>query len=553
MEIILFNLENDQDLVLAHRRSMQLAEMCGLGLVAQTSFATAVSEVVRFMIEHGSNSVLSLSLNKYKAKPLMICASIKSPALARLNLANENFNYARKLAGYFDITDTEVSIRVEPPRSVNLTQSLIEKCRQAFRSSQAISPYEEVKRKNIELQQLADNLVESENRYQELTGSLPLMMFTLAADHQIVYANRWFLNFTGKTLTTLEDTNWLDWVRIHHLSVDIEQLQLKLATHLPFQLEVNLSDTTGKVWHLLSMTPQLDSSGHVIQWFGFIVNIAAQKMVEQTLRDNQELRQVRQEMEIRQKQLDDTITELNRSNQELARYAFVASHDLQEPIRKVRLLTDLIIEKFGDTVPQEATDLLSRLKISSERMHLVVKDLLDYSRINSGPVPLNETVELSTIIELAKANLEYLINEKAAVIVADHSFPITCNAAQLMLLFQNLLANAIKFTAKGVTPAIEIKASRLSKQQSDQFDLDKSQQWIHIQVIDNGIGFEQQYSEKIFEVFQRLHSQKQYEGTGIGLSICKKIVALHGGTISASSSPGSGSIFTLFLPAGDAL
>ncbi|GAB2794121.1 hypothetical protein GCM10027275_43960 [Rhabdobacter roseus] len=547
-EIIVFNLENDLDLVLAHRRSMHLGELCGLGLVAQTSFATAVSEVARFMIEQRTNSILSLALTKSKENQAVICASINSPSLSRLNISNENFRYARKLVSHFDISGTSVSISCELPKTAVLSPALINKCKQEFNASQAISPYEEVRRKNTELQQLADSLVESENQYQELTNSLPLMMFTLAADHQMLYANQSFLDFIGKSLPALKGTNWFYWIQDYHLDVDINYLKVKLEKKAFFQLEVKLSSAAGGVWHLLSLTPQLDSAGNLMQWFGFIVNIHAQKVVDQALKDNQELRHVKEIMESRQKQLDDTIHELNRSNHELARYAYVASHDLQEPVRKIKILADIIIDKYDTHIPVDAQNLLERLKNSAERMQSLVKDLLTYARLNSGPVLLNEKVELSKIVQLATANLEYLIQEKGATITATDSYTITGNALQLLLLFQNLLANAIKFTSDGVKPVVVVLADVLTSQQAKQLKLADNRQWLCIQVIDNGIGFEPQYTEMIFEVFQRLHLQSEFNGTGIGLSICRKIVELHGGSITAKSSPGSGSNFTLYLP-----
>src|SRR5690606_22985789 len=130
----------------------------------------------------------------------------------------------------------------------------------------------------------------SENRYQELTGSLPLMMFTLAADHQMQYANQWFLEFTGKSLATIKETNWFEWVQTHHMELDFDHLRIKLGQKRPIQLEVRLSSASGDLWHLMSLTPQLDAAGNLLQWFGFIVNIHAQKVVDQTLKDNQELR-----------------------------------------------------------------------------------------------------------------------------------------------------------------------------------------------------------------------------------------------------------------------
>ncbi|MBE9461674.1 ATP-binding protein [Dyadobacter subterraneus] len=547
-EIINFKLENDLDLVLAHKRSMQLAETCGLGLVAQTSFATAVSEVARLMIERGALSAISLYVGKSQKNHGIIRASVNSPTLFEIDLSNEKILYAQRLVNNFVLSATEISMDLDLPKNLSLTGVFIEKCKTRFKTALPISPYEEVKRKNAELQQLADNLVQSENRYQQLTNALPLMMFILAKDGQMLYANEWFLNFTGKNLESLTNTNWLTWLSVHHVEVDLIKLRVTLEKRMPFQQEVLLTSLDGNtIWHLLSLTPQENTSGKgIIQWFGFIVNIHAQKVVEKTLRDNHELIQIKRAMELREKQLDQTILELNRSNQELDRYAYVASHDLQEPTRKIILLSDMVIERYALRVPPEAKDLLVRVKGAAERMHSLVTDLLAYSRINSGKL-LTSKISLSDIIRNITENLEYSIVKTNARIRLNDSYLICGNVVQMQQLFQNLIGNAIKFTEKGKDPDITITAEPLTDKQIESLELAQDH-WLSIQVSDNGIGFDQIYAERIFEVFQRLHSRKEFEGTGIGLSICKKIVELHGGKISVVSNIGQGSSFTFYLP-----
>ncbi|TDE15620.1 ATP-binding protein [Dyadobacter psychrotolerans] len=548
-QISVFNLENDQDIVLAHKRSMQLAEMCGLGLVAQTSLATAVSEIARFMIEIQAHASIRLSLGKAPMNLSAICASIYSPSINNIDISNEKFQYAKRLVNEFVVSSTEVCMYLELPRNVAFNTSFIDKCKNRFKNSQPISPYDEVKRKNAELQQMADSLLQSENRYQQLTNSLPLMMFILAEDGQMLYANEWFLNFTGKNLQSLNKTNWLNWLSVHHVQVDFESLRQLLELKQAFQQEVLLTTLDGStVWHLLSLTPQgNDLKQENIQWFGFIVNIHAQKVVEKTLRDNQELIQIKIAMEAHEKQLDQTIQELNRSNQELARYAYVASHDLQEPTRKIILLSSMIMDRYKSTIPPEANGLLDRIKGSADRMQALVTDLLVYSRIDSGERKLDEHAELSDIVSVASENLEFTIREVNARINLNGSYVLLGNTIQLQQLFQNLIGNAVKFAGMGLVPVININAQPLSHLQVASLNLPGSD-WLSIDVCDNGIGFDESFAERIFEVFQRLHSRTQYTGTGIGLSICKKIVELHGGRISVTSEEGKGSVFTLTLP-----
>jgi len=544
-----FNLENDQDIVLAHKRSMQLAEMCGLGLVAQTSLATAVSEIARFMIEIQAHASIRLSLGKAPMHVSAICASIYSPSLNTIDISSENFQYAKRLVNEFVVSSSEVCMYLELPRNVILNTSFIDKCKNRFKNSQPISPYDEVKRKNAELQKMADNLTQSEYRYQQLTNSLPLMMFIMADDGQMLYANEWFLGFTGKNLQSLNKTNWLKWLSVHHVEVDFESLRKLLELKQAFQQEVLLTTLDGStVWHLLSLTPQgNDLIQEKMQWFGFIVNIHAQKVVEKTLRDNQELIQIKTAMEAHEKQLDKTIQELNRSNQELARYAYVASHDLQEPTRKIILLSTMIIDRFKSVLPAEATGLLDRIKGSADHMQALVTDLLVYSRIDSEERRLDDHPELSDIVHAACENLEFTIRAADAQINLNGTYVLLGNTIQLQQLFQNLIGNAVKFAGMNVAPIININAQPLSNLQVTSLNLTGSD-WLSIDVCDNGIGFDESFAERIFEVFQRLHSRTQYTGTGIGLSICKKIVELHGGRISVTSEVGQGSVFTLILP-----
>lgn len=547
-EIISLNLENDMDLVVAHRRSMQLAEACGMNLTAQTSLATAVSEVGRFVIEKGNKSMLVLGLAKLAGGQPVIYASIKSP-LTKSDSKSDKFRFAQRLVSHFEVTASSVTVSCELPKQVALNNTLIEKCTKFFDDIPPISPYEEVRRKNVELRQLSDNLLESDTRYHDLTNSLPLMMFSLGPDYKMLYANKEFLTFTERSLNSLQQGSWVQWIQTHNINLDTTYLLAKLEQKHAFQQEVLLEPINGeKVWYLLSLTPQFNPPGNLLQWFGFIVNIHAQKVVDQTIKDNQELVQIKEMMEIRQKQLDNTIDELNRSNQELARYAYVASHDLQEPTRKVMLLADMLTERYTSLVPREGIDLLKRLRGSAERMQHVVRDLLTYSKLNSANALLKENVELSKIVHMALDNLEYLVQDKQASVTLTDSRIVTGNSVQLLLLFQNLIANAIKFTSAGVKPVILITADDLSESEVTSLGLSSTNRWLNIQVIDNGIGFDPNYASKIFEVFQRLHTKSEYEGTGIGLSICKKIAEIHGGNITAKSSPGQGSIFALTLP-----
>ncbi len=248
-----------------------------------------------------------------------------------------------------------------------------------------------------------------------------------------------------------------------------------------------------------------------------------------------------------QLQLKDQIQRLNDSNKELEQFAYVASHDLQEPLRKISAFSDLLKENFKDQNIGEGQLFLDRIIHSSARMRDLITDLLNYSRVSRNTN--KEQIDLNTILDMVKEDLEILINEKEAVIKSSNLPTIAGNSIEFRQLFQNLISNSLKFLNPNKKPIIIIETKEPNPE-----DLKKlpfyniSKRYVSIHFIDNGIGFDENYAEKIFVIFQRLHGKDIYEGTGIGLAICKKIVEKYGGVIFANSNPGHGANFTVILP-----
>ncbi|MFD2569602.1 ATP-binding protein [Spirosoma soli] len=250
-----------------------------------------------------------------------------------------------------------------------------------------------------------------------------------------------------------------------------------------------------------------------------------------------------------QRQLENKIDELSRSNENLQQFAYVASHDLQEPLRKIQQFGDLLkIRNAG--APGEELIYIERMQSAAKRMSTLIKDLLDFSRISTqrdacGPV------SLQTVVESVLSTLELRVEELGAQIQVGLLPTVSGDVSQLSQLFQNLLSNALKFHRVGIAPVIVVEARLLA---SDQLPSGVkpgrvSVAYHQIKVIDNGIGFDDKYADRIFQVFQRLHGKNEYAGTGIGLAICEKVVANHGGAITATSQPGHGATFTIYLPA----
>jgi len=253
------------------------------------------------------------------------------------------------------------------------------------------------------------------------------------------------------------------------------------------------------------------------------------------------------QQKIAQEQLNVYTRELELQNSELEQFAYVASHDLQEPLRKIQTFTELIKENFEDK--EFTTKYLNKLDSSAKRMSKLIKSLLEYSRLTKEKDEYNEAeVDLNSLVKDIKQDFELLIEEKNAIIDCDLLPSVTGNRTQLGQVFSNLISNSLKFAQ--VAPVIKIRSQIVPKSKiigapeylSD-FD------YTYISVEDNGIGFEQKYSNLIFTLFQRLHGKNEYSGTGIGLALCKKIIENHNGFVSATGKLGKGATFHIYLPA----
>lgn len=229
-----------------------------------------------------------------------------------------------------------------------------------------------------------------------------------------------------------------------------------------------------------------------------------------------------------------TEEELARSHAELEQFAYVASHDLQEPLRKILAFGQLLPEACGPELSPEARDYLARMLGAATRMQALIADLLAYSRVATQPRARAE-VELRQVAEEALADLEVSVTESRAVVTVGPLPVIEADRTQMRQLFQNLLGNAIKFRKPGEPPRVEVSSQ-------------SSAEGVEILVQDQGIGFEERHADRIWKPFQRLHTRTEYAGTGIGLAICKKIAEHHGGTIRVISSPGRGATFFVTFP-----
>jgi len=240
----------------------------------------------------------------------------------------------------------------------------------------------------------------------------------------------------------------------------------------------------------------------------------------------------------RTEELKNYSQELERSNKELEDFAFIASHDLQEPLRKIRAFGDRLSKGFSEKLGEQGQDYLARMQSASTRMSRLIEDLLTFSRVTRRQREF-DPVDLNALIADVQEAFDYAINESNAILEVSPLPVINGDSSQLHQVFSNLLSNSLKFTREHVQPRFAI-IGHLSSLNEKPF--------ICIEVIDNGIGFDEQYKNRIFNLFQRLHGKDEYSGTGIGLAICRKIVENHGGKIEVTSRIGEGTTFSLWFP-----
>jgi PAS domain S-box-containing protein len=538
-EIARVTLENEMDLILAHKRSMKLAELSGLSLSAQTTFATAVSEVSRTTIETGKKGCLVLSVdNDQRDKYIVACLINENEIDAR---AREGLENARKLVNKYNIqtkgaeTSIELFFYILPPFRIDIFK--LDEWRQLFRNEPPISPYEELKRKNEQLQDLSEKVQKSEAQYKVLTNALPLIIFSLNPQGELIYANEWLTRFSGETIESLNKGKWKH--VIHKDDYDSFSLLLKNgitsdAVTVKTQTRIKNKKTGEYFWHQVSLSPLKNDLGELQYWIGYIVDIHAQKVYEQTLMDNFELKQTQEQLKDNQLMMEKYIDELNRSNRELTQFAFIASHDLQEPVRKLLFYSDYLLQKYKGNIDEKGMEYLQNMHSASQRMRNLIQDLLLFSQIHKEKMEFRAT-DLNVIMNDMLQDLEISIEEKKARVTVDPLPTIQADEVMMRQLFTNIIGNSLKYSKPGQSPEIKV-----TNREVDGF--------LEIAFEDNGIGFDEKYVSQIFTLFQRLHTRELYEGTGLGLAICRKIVELHNGKISAEAKEGKGATFYVSLP-----
>ncbi len=267
-------------------------------------------------------------------------------------------------------------------------------------------------------------------------------------------------------------------------------------------------------WVNTTIVPFLDEKGQPDQYVSIRYEITQRKRAEEQLRIYAH--------------------RLEQSNRELQDFASIAAHDLQEPLRKIQAFGDRLNTRFAQALGEEGRDFIERMLASAKRMRRLIDDLLTYSRVTTQAKPL-EITDLNQVVAEVLSDLELRIEQTGGKVSCDRLPTIDADVSQMRQLFQNLIGNALKFAKPGVSPQVWVTCSSSGGN-------------CVISVRDNGIGFEEKYVDRIFTIFQRLHGKHEYEGTGVGLAVCRRIAERHGGFITAKSTLGEGSEFLVTLP-----
>ncbi len=382
-------------------------------------------------------------------------------------------------------------------------------------------------------------LLESEQRFRSLSDHAPMFVWMSDENGNLVYYNKEVQKYVGG----FEDEFLKQgWTSITHQD-DVEKLmtiyEKSQTDPAPFEIECRLKNASGEFrWILFRGVPRFQQ-GKFAGFTGTGLDIDDQKRIKDELETK---------VEERTKELSESNAKLERSNQELEQFAYVASHDLQEPLRKIKAFGDILENRFAEALGKDGSDMIGRMQSAADRMRILIEDLLSFSRVSRDPQP--KQIALENLVKEVLLDLDAVIQDKKAKITVSSLPVVVGDELQFRQLFQNLISNALKFSREGITPEISIACRTVQGADSglEVSGSDKARQFHLLEFTDNGIGFEQQYAEKIFQVFQRLHGRMEYPGSGVGLSIVQKVVENHKGYVTAQGTPGEGAKFSILIP-----
>jgi PAS domain S-box-containing protein len=379
----------------------------------------------------------------------------------------------------------------------------------------------------------------SEARFRLMADAMPQFVWTSDVNGNLNYFNQAVYKFSGLTEEQIQNEGWLQIVHPDDREENIVQWMHSIKEFEDFVFHHRFKNKDGEYrWQLSRAIPQFDKDGVIQLWIGTSTDIHEHKLFEEELN-----KQVKQ----RTAELESKNVELELINKELEQFTYAASHDMQEPLRKVQTFSSFLLENNEAQLDDRGKNYLKKIGTSVQRIKTIITDLLHYSHQTREEQQF-VTTDLNQIIEDVEADMEVSIGRKQAIIVKDKLPAINAVQSQMNQLFSNLFSNALKFSKPGIPLEIKITGEMIAANSTSIIKPNPAQAYLKIIFTDNGIGFEQQYAEQIFSLFKRLHGKTEYEGTGIGLGLCKKIVQNHNGAIWADSVLGEGANFTILLP-----
>ncbi len=384
---------------------------------------------------------------------------------------------------------------------------------------------------------------QNEEDLRIILETMPHMAYRANERGELIFYNQRFYNYTGLTPEEAAGFGWQPVIHPDMLQEVYDKWMHSINTGGEFNISVPMRRASDGAyrWHLSRAVALRDENGAIVQWVGTVTDIHEQKVFSEKLEAMVNDRTER--LHNSNKLLASKNLELEQSNKELESFNYVASHDLQEPLRKIRTFINLIKDRGSDA---NYEFYLNKIDSSAQRMAQLIQAVLAYSRLSHGARDLQPT-DLDKILNEVISDYELDITEKNIAITHTTLPVLHSNPLQMNQLFSNLLGNAIKYSSDN--PKITISHRLVSGFEINGHHPENlSDKYLEITFADNGIGFDEKYKQQIFKLFQRLHGKDEYSGTGIGLSICKKIVEQHHGFISADSYPGEGTTFTVLLP-----
>ncbi len=366
-------------------------------------------------------------------------------------------------------------------------------------------------------------IVESEERFRLLSNEMPQFVWTGDANGQLGYFNEAVYAYSGLTKADVANDGWIQIVHPEDRQENIRLWQQSIATGKDFIFEHRFKRADGEYrWQLSRAVPQRDVNGMIQQWIGTSTDIQDRKNVEEQLENLVAQR----------------TKELQRSNEDLQQFAHVASHDLKEPIRKIKTFTGRLEQHLHGTLDEAGRRYIERIIVATNRMYNMIDGVLAFSTTNAS-MQMPQRVNLNALLDSIENDLEVALQKTGATLSYDELPTIEGASVLLYQLFYNLINNSIKFAKAGVAPQISISSKTFVVGNAS---------FARVTLQDEGIGFEPEQAERIFETFTRLNSKDDYEGTGLGLSLCKKIAERHGGSIIAIGTPREGARFIITLP-----